>query len=220
MTTNISMDLTASNAANANSPMPVMAVVAFNADGTPIGGGGGSGGSVNVAQVGGTAVTLGQKAAVASLPVTLASDTGTLTVSGAVSITGTASNNLAQVGGVAITLGQKANAASLPTTLSTEQIAAMSAFAFTAGSTQTINATTTSANTALGAAATGALQIANTGAVVAFVAIGTTAQTASTTSYPVLPGATVIISGGGVTNLAAMTATGTATLYVSRGTGL
>lgn len=164
--------------------------------------------ATNVAQVGGAAIALGATTASASLPVVLATDTANLPA------------NIAQFGGAAVSLGQKANAASLPATLSTEQIAAMSAFNFTAGSTQAINATTTSANTVLGAAASGALQIANTGTVVAFVALGTSAQTASTTSYPVLPGATVVISGGGATNIAAMTPSGTATLYISRGTGL
>lgn len=188
MTTTISMDLLATNAAT-NSATSVMLVAAVNPDGSLIGAGGGGGGALNLTQVGGTAIALGQKAMAASLPVVLASDQAAVPVSGTVS-------------------------------LAAAQIAAMSAFAFTAGSTQTIAATTTSANTVLGAAATGVLQIANTGTTVAFVAIGTSAQTASATSYPILPGATVVISGGSATNIAAMTASGTATLYVSRGTGL
>lgn len=173
MTTTIAVDLAATNAAQANTPIPILVVAAVNPDGTPIAGGA-AGNNVNINQVGGTAITL----------------------------------------------GQKASAASLPAALSTENMAAMTAFAFVANSTLTIAATTTSANTALGAAATGVLQIANTGTTVAFVALGTVAQTASTTSYPILPGAAVVISGQGATNIAAMTASGTATLYVSRGTGL
>lgn len=189
MTTTITMDLAGSNVGQANTPMNVMLVAAVNPDGSLIGAGGGSGGALNLTQVSGTAITLGQKAAAASLPVVLASDQASVPVSGTVS-------------------------------LAAAQLAAMSAFAFTAGSTQAIAATTTSANMVLGAAATGVLQIANTGTVVAFIALGTSAQTATTASYPILPGATVVISGGSATNIAAMTATGTATLYVSRGTGL
>lgn len=275
MTTTVTMDLLATNAAT-NSATSVMLVAAVNPDGSLIGaGGGGGGGALNLTQVGGTAVSLGQKAMAASLPVVLPSDQ-TVSLTGVtvgrkamaaslpvtiasdqptlpVSLSGNQAVNITQVGGSAlalgaaasaasvpvvlasdqaalpvsgtvsltgVTLGQKASAASLPVAVSNEQIAAMSAFNFIAGSTQTINATTTSANTVLGAAATGALQIANTGTTVAFVALGTSAQTASATSYPILPGATVVISGGGATNIAAMTASGTATLYVSRGTGL
>jgi hypothetical protein len=166
--------------------------------------------SENLAQVGGTAIKLGAKTSATSLPVVLATDQAALPVT----------DNLTQVGGVAITLGQKASAASLPVALSNEQVAGMSAFAFTAGSTQVIAATTTSANTVLGAAATGTLQLANAGTQTVFVAMGTVAQTANNTGYPVLPGAVVVVNGNSATNLAAVTLTGTATLYVSRGAGM
>lgn len=46
------------------------------------GGGGGGGGDVNVTQVGGTAVTLGAKASAASIPVVLASNQASLSVTG------------------------------------------------------------------------------------------------------------------------------------------
>lgn len=146
--------------------------------------------------------------------------TGTVAISGNVPVTSTSTDNLTQVGGAAISLGQKASAASLPVTVASDQLTALTAFAFAAGSTQTLAVTTTSANVILGAAASGAIQIANAGSSVAFVALGSSAQTATATGYPVLPGATVVISGGGATNIAAIAATGTTTLYVSRGVGL
>lgn len=162
----------------------------------------------NLTQVGGTAVTLGQKAMAASLPVVLPTDQSALP------------ENLTQVAGAAISLGQKTMAASLPVTMASDQVGATQAFAFTAGSTQSIAVTTTSANLVLGAAATGTIQLTNAGTQVVFVALGTVAQTATVAGYPVMPGSVVVVTGGSATNLAAVTLTGAATLYVSRGMGL
>ena len=203
----------------------VPVVLASNQSALPVTGTVGISGTVPVSMsapvaVSGISGTVAVSAA-SALPVSgTVGISGTVPVSGSLGITGTVSDNLAQVGGTAITLGQKASAASLPVVMATEQLAALSAFGFVTGSTQTLAVTTTSANTVLGAAATGVLQIANPGPAVAFVAIGTNAQTATSASYPVLPGATVVINGASATNIAAVTLAGTATLYVSRGTGL
>ncbi len=71
--------------------------------------GGGGGGDVNLTEVGGEAIALGQAAMAASLPVTLASDQPGLDV------------NVAEVGGAALALGQGLMAASVPVTLASNQ---------------------------------------------------------------------------------------------------
>lgn len=81
--------------------------------------------STNIAQVGGAALSEGQKAMAASIPVVLASDQSAVPVSGTVTTTppANASTNLAQVGGSAISEGQKAMAASLPIVIASDQSA-------------------------------------------------------------------------------------------------
>lgn len=64
---------------------------------------------VNVAQWGGVATSLGQKASASSVPVVIASDQSDVPV------------NLDKVGGSAITLGQKTMANSVPVTLASDQ---------------------------------------------------------------------------------------------------
>lgn len=73
---------------------------------------------VNLDQVGGVAVTLGQKAMAASVPVALASDQSALAVAQS---GGPWSDNLTQVGGAALSLGQKTMAASLPVVVASDQ---------------------------------------------------------------------------------------------------
>jgi len=130
-----------------------MLVEGIGIAGTPAGGvvsvqgvAGGVGSTVNLTQVGGVNITLGQKTMAASVPVVLASDQsdvpvnidkygGTATTLGqktmAASVpvtmasdqTGGTSMNLTQVGGVNITLGQKLMASSIPVVISSDQSA-------------------------------------------------------------------------------------------------
>lgn len=81
--------------------------------------------STNIAQVGGAALSEGQKAMAASVPVVIASDQSAVPISGTVTTTppANASTNLAQVGGSAISEGQKAMAASLPVVIASDQSA-------------------------------------------------------------------------------------------------
>ena len=82
----------------------------------------------------------------------------------------------------------------------------------TASPTNTTNAGPVGGNTVL--------RIANTGTGLAFVRWGVGAQTAVTTDMPILPG-TVEVFGMGLTanNVAAITATGSTTLYITCGDG-
>lgn len=81
--------------------------------------------STNITQVGGSALSEGQKAMAASIPVVIASDQSAVPVSGTVTTTppANASTNLTQVGGSAITEGQKAMASSLPVVIASDQSA-------------------------------------------------------------------------------------------------
>lgn len=91
---------------------------------------------------------------------------------------------------------------------------------------------TTSASTsgALPGVAGNSLRVVNEGPNTAFISIGTTSQTATVpatsspvaTCTPVLPGSDVVftVPADAVQNISAITATGTATLYVSVGEGI
>lgn len=102
------------------SPVPVSGTVTANQGGAPW--------SQDLTQVGGTAITLGQKAMAASLPVVLASDqtallaqqSGTWTVQ-----QGGApwSENITQIGAAALSLGAKASSSSIPVVLATDEAA-------------------------------------------------------------------------------------------------
>lgn len=65
------------------------------------------------------------------------------------------------------------------------------------------------------------VRVANTGTAVAFVEFGASGITASvTTSFPVLPGTAEVFSVNPLqTNVAAITASGTTTLYITTGRG-
>jgi hypothetical protein len=96
----------------------------------------------------------------------------------------------------------------------------MNALPFTPGATVSVAATTSTGNVAL----TGngeQLEVQNTGAVTVFVNLGTSAVTAAVTDYPVLAGQSKLITRNpdGHTYLAAITASGTATVYVTIGRG-
>ncbi|GAA0696320.1 hypothetical protein ISN75_06810 [Dyella marensis] len=88
------------------------------------------------------------------------------------------------------------------------------------GAGVTIAATTTSANQAFTAG--GPLQnvaVTNAGTAVAFVRLGVGAQTATTADMAIAPNATVILTKGLADNIAAICASGTATIYAIPGEG-
>lgn len=75
--------------------------------------------NVNLVDVGGAAIALGQGAMVASLPVTIASNQSAVPVS----LAGTQAVNETQIGGATYALGQAAMAASAPVTIASNQSA-------------------------------------------------------------------------------------------------
>jgi hypothetical protein len=80
----------------------------------------------------------------------------------------------------------------------------------------TITATTTSSQAALPAAGSDLL-VVNSGAVLAFLSVGTTATTSDT---PLPPGSTTLLSIGPYANaIAVITASGTTTVVACRGDG-
>jgi len=92
---------------------------------------------------------------------------------------------------------------------------------FTPGGTVNVAATTTTANVALASGAKDQVMVTNNaGGSLAFVAFGSSAVTATAaTSTPVLPGAAYIFTVGTATHMAAITGTGTATVYATAGQG-
>lgn len=74
---------------------------------------------VDIEQVGGAAIALGQNVMAASLPVVIASNQTALPVTFTPS--GTQDVNLTKVGGTAVTLGQKTMAASIPVVLASDE---------------------------------------------------------------------------------------------------
>lgn len=83
-----------------------------------------------------------------------------------------------------------------------------------------ISATTTTGNTAISSAAS-IIRVYNSGTVNVKLKWGTGAQTATTSDYTVAvaPGAVECFTKGGADNVAAITDSGTATLYVNVGVG-
>jgi hypothetical protein len=81
--------------------------------------------SANIDQIGGAALTEGQKVMAASVPVVIASDQSAVPVSGTVTTTppADASTNITKVGGAALTEGQKVMAASVPVVIASDQSA-------------------------------------------------------------------------------------------------
>ena len=91
------------------------------------------------------------------------------------------------------------------------------------GGTTTLAVSSTSASVALPSGA-GSVAVTNlTGSAVCFVRFGASGLTASVPGnagdYPILPGATQVLDAGNATYLAAITASGTATLYITAGAG-
>lgn len=96
---------------------------------------------------------------------------------------------------------------------------------FTPYASYTVSASTTSANTvvaqpAIGEAVTDFL-VQNAASSTAFLAWGTTAQTATSAGFPVLAGSIMTISAGTVpiTNIAVILESGTGNVYISTGAG-
>lgn len=106
---------------SASNPLPVTVVSGPNPT------------NVNLAQVGGSAITEGQKTMAASLPVAIASDQSTIPVSAASlplpagastsALQTTGNTSLASIDGKLNSLGQKAMAASVPVTIASDQSA-------------------------------------------------------------------------------------------------
>jgi hypothetical protein len=97
----------------------------------------------------------------------------------------------------------------------------MNILPLTPGATVSIAAGTTTANVAL--TGTGEqLELNNTGSVTVFVKLGGTTVEAAVTDYPVLSGQCKLISRNpdSDTRCAAITASGTATLYITVGRGV
>lgn len=88
------------------------------------------------------------------------------------------------------------------------------------GKTLTISASTTNAQASFGysdATNNGTALLVNAGAATVFVRWGGAAQTATTSDLPVLSGQSVVVDVSGAQHFAAITASGTATLYVVPG---
>lgn len=97
----------------------------------------------------------------------------------------------------------------------------MSESAFTPGVTATISATTTTARAALTGTGT-SVEIQNSGTTTVFVKFDGSTATATTSDYPVLGGQSKIICRDPNlhTHVAAITGTGTATVYATVGQGV
>lgn len=101
-------------------------------------------------------------------------------------------------------------------------------FKYIPACTISLSATTTSGTTSRTAltgltdeygAAADTLLIYNAGSVPAFIAVGSSTIVAATTSLCIAPGAVMAISRNNATHAAAITASSTATVYVSSGIG-
>lgn len=91
------------------------------------------------------------------------------------------------------------------------------------GNTVNVAATTSTGSVALTSAGTigdATVRVYNAGTVEAFVNFGASGVTAvATTSIPIAPGGTFAFSKGGNTHAAAITASGSATVYFTTGRG-
>lgn len=94
----------------------------------------------------------------------------------------------------------------------------MSLKSFEPGTTTTISASTTSANASIGSSGN-VIRIYNSGTVPVFVRWGAGAQTATTSDLPLAPGGVEMFSKFNADNVAVITASGTASVYVTPGSG-
>ena len=119
-------------------------------------------------------------------------------------------SNITEVGGASIALGQQLPTASLPVANSPFEVN---------GTAQIIAVTTTSASATITAVAAGTIRLVNTGAVPVFVRSGTGAQTAVDTDICIPPNQVCYLASNSATTVAAICASGTATLNVAVGSG-
>lgn len=91
------------------------------------------------------------------------------------------------------------------------------------GATVALSATGTSSQSAISGfpstSGSGVMRVVNAGTAIAFIKWGSSAPTATTADMPILPGAIEVFSVGTTTNVAAITASGTATVYFTPGNG-
>lgn len=90
---------------------------------------------------------------------------------------------------------------------------------FNASGQVTLTASTSSSNVALGSTGPQII-VTNSGAVTAYVALGGSGVTATTSSIPVLPGFPILLQAGIATYIAGITGSSTAGLTITSGTGV
>lgn len=90
---------------------------------------------------------------------------------------------------------------------------------FNASGQVTLSASTVTSNVALGSTGP-TVVVSNGGAVTAYVALGGSTVTATTSSIPVLPGYSIVLQAGTATYLAGITGSSTAALTITTGTGI
>lgn len=95
----------------------------------------------------------------------------------------------------------------------------MKTFAPNGSDTATMVATTASASVSIDAHSN-SVRVVNTGAAMAFLRFGATSATATTADMPIASGATETFTKGSADKVAAITASGTATLYFTSGEGM
>lgn len=89
---------------------------------------------------------------------------------------------------------------------------------FTPATTVSLAVTNSSGNVAFGTGGQNVL-LQNTGSVTAFIKFGNSTVTAATTDFPLQAGWAFTFSRGTNTNLAAITSSGSTTLYITTGEG-
>lgn len=92
---------------------------------------------------------------------------------------------------------------------------------FSPAGTVSLAVTSTTGSTALSGAGN-SIELQNTGLTICFVKVGSSAVTAATTDYPIPPGQSKVIARdpANQTYVAAITASGTTTLYATTGEGV
>lgn len=96
----------------------------------------------------------------------------------------------------------------------------LKAFSPSGAATVTIAATTTSASATLDANSSQVRVVNAAGGSMAFIRFSTGASTAVATDMPIAPGTDAVFTKGTATHVAAICATGTATLYFTNGEGM
>lgn len=195
---------------------------------------GGGSSNVNIADFGGSAVTLGQNTAANSIPVVLSNDSasdlnlsevggtaftlGQKAAAGSISVvlsSASVSNgvNIADFGSSPVSIGSSVSASSIPVVQASDQQAAIPG---TAGTAQNVAVTTSSSNTVL---AVGNYIFTNVGTGIAYLRWGASAQTAVVGDLAIPPNAYLLLHlSAGLTNMGAIGSAAT-TLNVAPVTG-